>query len=139
MYCWNKEAEFMAPAKLEALQSERLVKTVRHAYDNVPCYKRKFDEAGLKPSDIRGIEDLPNIPFTTKIDFRDNYPFGLFAVPMDQVVRIHASSGTTGKSTVVGYTRNDVANWAEMMARTLGAGGTTNGDIVQSRRRVGSR
>jgi len=132
MYCWNKEAEFMAPAKLEALQSERLVKTVRHAYDNVPCYKRKFDEAGLKPSDIKGIEDLAKIPFTTKIDFRDNYPFGMFAVPMDQVVRIHASSGTTGKSTVVGYTRNDVGNWAEMMARTLGAGGTTKGDVVQN-------
>ncbi len=132
MYCWNKEAECIDPAKLQALQSERLVNTVKHAYSNVPCYKNKFDEIGLKPEDINGIEDLPKIPFTTKLEFRDNYPFGMFAVPMDQVVRIHASSGTTGKSTVVGYTRNDIATWAECMARTLGAGGTNSGDILQN-------
>ena len=98
----------------------------------MPAYKRKFDEIGLKPDDIQGIDDLTRIPFTVKTDFRDNYPFGMFAVPMDQIVRIHASSGTTGKSTVVGYTRGDVEMWAEMMARTLGAGGTTKGDIVQN-------
>lgn len=132
MYCWNKDAEYMEPAKLRALQSERLARTVRHAYANVPCYKKKLDEAGVRPEDIKGVEDLTKIPYTTKLDFRDNYPFGMFAVPMDQVVRIHASSGTTGKSTVVGYTRNDVATWAEMMARTLGAGGTTKGDVLQN-------
>jgi phenylacetate-CoA ligase len=132
MYYWNKEAECMHKDELRALQSWRLVKIVRYAYNNVPCYKRKFDEIGLHPDDIRGIDDLPKIPFTTKLDFRDNYPFGMFAVPMDQVVRVHASSGTTGKSTVVGYTREDIATWAELMARTLGAGGTTKGDIVQN-------
>lgn len=132
MYFWNKEAECIEPAKLRALQSERLVKTVERAYNNVPAYKRNFDKIGLKPQDIKGIEDLSKIPFTTKLDFRDNYPFGMFAVPMDEVVRIHASSGTTGKSTVVGYTRNDIATWSELMARTLGAGGTTKGDIVHN-------
>jgi len=132
MYYWNKEAECMHSDELHALRDWRLVKTVRHAYENVPCYKRKFDEIGLTPEDIKGLSDLNKIPFTTKPDFRDNYPFGMFAVPMDQVVRIHASSGTTGKSTVVGYTRDDVAVWAELMARTLGAGGTTKGDVVQN-------
>lgn len=132
MYYWNQEAECIDRGKLSVLQSERLVNTVKHAYENVPAYKRKFDEIGLKPEDIKGIEDLHKIPFTVKTDFRDNYPFGMFAVPMDQVVRVHASSGTTGKSTVVGYTRNDIQTWAEMMARTLGAGGTTKGDIVQN-------
>lgn len=132
MYYWNKEAECMPKDELRALRDWRLVKTVRHAYENVPCYRRKFDEIGLKPEDISGLRDLSKIPFTTKPDFRDNYPFGMFAVPMDQVVRVHASSGTTGKSTVVGYTRNDVATWAELMARTLGAGGTTKGDVVQN-------
>ncbi len=132
MYYWNKETECMEREKLRALQSERLVKTVKHSYDNVPQYKKRFDEIGLRPEDIRGIEDLAKIPFTGKTDFRGNYPFGMFAVPMDRVVRIHASSVPTGKSTVVGYTREDVATWAELMARTLGAGGTTKGDIVQN-------
>jgi len=118
--------------KLRALQSERLVNTVHHSYENVPAYKKKFDEIGLKPDDIKGIDDLQKIPFTVKTDFRDNYPFGMFAVPMDNIVRVHASSGTTGKSTVVGYTRNDITTWAELMARTLGAGGTTKGDVVQN-------
>lgn len=131
MYYWDKETECMDRAGLRALQSERLVKTVRHAYANVPAYKRKFDEIGLTPDDIKGLDDLSKVPFTVKTDFRDNYPFGMFAVPMDEVVRIHASSGTTGKSTVVGYTRNDIAMWAELMARTLGAGGTTKGDVAQ--------
>ena len=132
MFFWNKEAECLEQSKLRKLQSERLVKTVKHAYSNVQAYKRKFDEVGLKPQDIKGIEDLSKIPFTTKVDFRDNYPFGMFAVPMDEVVRVHASSGTTGKSTVVGYTRGDIATWSELMARTLGAGGTTKGDIVHN-------
>ena len=120
MHYWNREAECMEAGKLRELQNARLVRTVKHAYRNVPAYKKKFDEIGLRPEDIKGVEDLPKIPFTTKVDFRDNYPFGMFAVPMDQVVRVHASSGTTGKSTVVGYTRADIAAWAEMMARTLG-------------------
>jgi len=132
MYFWNREAECMHPDELRAKRDWLLVRTVRHAYEHVPCYKKKFDEAGLKPEHIRTVADLPKIPFTTKADFRDNYPFGMFAVPMEQIVRVHASSGTTGKSTVVGYTRNDVATWAELMARTLGAGGTTKGDVVQN-------
>ncbi len=132
MYYWDKETECMDKAKLRAIQSERLVKTVKHAYANVPAYKNKFNEMGLSPDDIKGLDDLSKLPFTIKTDFRDNYPFGMFAVPMDQVVRVHASSGTTGKSTVVGYTRNDIAMWAEMMARTMGAGGTTKGDIVHN-------
>jgi len=132
MYYWNKDSECMDRDKLRALQSERLVNTVHHSYENVPAYKKKFDEIGLKPDDIKGIDDLQKIPFTVKTDFRDNYPFGMFAVPMDNIVRVHASSGTTGKSTVVGYTRNDITTWAELMARTLGAGGTTKGDVVQN-------
>ncbi len=132
MHYWNRNAECIDRDKLRSIQSERLINTVKHSYEHVPAYKNKFDEIGLKPEDIRGIEDLPKIPFTVKSDFRDNYPFGMFAVSMDQVVRIHASSGTTGKSTVVGYTRGDVEIWAELMARTLGAGGTTKGDIVQN-------
>lgn len=132
MYWWNKEVECMDRSKLLALQGERLARTVRHAYDNVPAYTKKLDTAGIRPDDIRGLQDLYKIPFTVKSDFRDNYPFGMFAVPMEQIVRVHASSGTTGKSTVVGYTSGDVATWAELMARTLGAGGTTRGDIVQN-------
>lgn len=131
MYYWDKETECMDRARLRDLQSERLRKTVKHAYENVTAYKTKFDEIGLKPEDIKDLDDLSKIPFAVKTDFRDNYPFGMYAVPMDDVVRIHASSGTTGKSTVVGYTRNDIATWAELMARTLGAGGTTKKDIVQ--------
>lgn len=132
MYFWNRSAECMHPEELRALRDWLLVRTVRHAYENVAFYRRKFDEVGLRPEHISGVADLTKIPFTTKDDFRENYPFGMFAVPMDQVVRVHASSGTTGKSTVVGYTRNDIEVWAELMARTLGAGGTTKGDIVQN-------
>lgn len=129
---WNREAECMAISQLRELQSERLQRTVRHAYEKVPFYKNKLDEAGVRPEDIRSIADITKLPFTVKDDFRDNYPFGLFAVPMDEVVRIHASSGTTGKQIVVGYTRNDIETWAETMARTLGAGGVRKGDIVQN-------
>jgi phenylacetate-CoA ligase len=132
MYCWNKDAECIDRDKLRELQSERLVNSVRHAYTNSPFYRAKFDEVGLRPEDIRCIDDLPKIPFTCKTDFRDSYPFGMFAVPLDQVVRVHASSGTTGKSVVVGYTRNDIAMWAELMARTLGAGGVTVSDRVHN-------
>jgi len=121
----------MPPRELRALQSQRLSEVVRRAYENVPAYRKKLDEAGLGPRDIRSIADLAKLPFTTKDDLRDNYPFGLFAVPMDKVVRIHASSGTTGKHTVVGYTREDIELWAQVIARTLAAGGTRPGDVAQ--------
>jgi len=104
---------------------------VRRAYENVPFYRSKLDAHGLKPSDIRGLDDIVKLPFTTKDDFRDNYPFGLFAVPLRDIVRVHASSGTTGKPTVVGYTKEDVEIWAETVARTLGCGGGTADDILQ--------
>lgn len=132
MEYWDQEAECIERGQLRELQDKKLVQTVKHAYDNVATYKAKFDEIGLKPEDIKGVDDLCLVPFTTKSDFRDSYPFGMFAVPMSQVVRIHASSGTTGKSTVVGYTKDDISVWAELMARTLGAGNVTAGDIVQN-------
>ena len=126
---YNPEAESMPLDKLRALQSERLIDTVKRVYENIPAYKKKFDEAGIKPEDIKSIDDLHKLPFTYKQDLRDNYPYGLFAVPMEDIVRIHASSGTTGKQTVVGYTRNDLKIWGEVMARTIGAGGVTKKDI----------
>jgi phenylacetate-CoA ligase len=128
---WNQEIETMPRAELERIQTERLRKTVERVYHNVPFYHQKFDQAGIKPEDIKTIKDVQRLPFTTKQDLRDNYPFGLFAVPQDEIVRIQASSGTTGKMTVVGYTKNDIGIWAEVMARTLGAGGVTRKDIVQ--------
>jgi phenylacetate-CoA ligase len=117
-------------AELRALQLERLKWTIAHAYENVPHYRRKFDAAGVKPSDLNALEDLAKFPFTTKADLRDNYPFGLFAVPREKVVRIHASSGTTGKPTVVGYTQRDIDTWATVMARSIRAAGGRAGDIV---------
>ncbi len=130
--CWNEKAELMPPEELRALQSERLRRVVARVYEKVPHYRAKFDEAGVKPSDIRGIEDITRLPFTTKEDLRVTYPFGMFASPMEEVVRIHASSGTTGKSTVVGYTQHDLDVWSEVMARTLAGGGTHRGDFVQN-------
>lgn len=128
---WNQEMETMPRAELQRIQGERLRKTVERVYHNIPFYRRKFDEAGVKPEDIQCVQDVQKLPFTTKQDLRDNYPFGLFAVPQDEVVRIQASSGTTGKMTVVGYTKNDIGIWAEVMARTMGSGGVTRKDIVQ--------
>ncbi len=128
---WNQEMETMPRAELQRIQGERLRKTVERVYHNIPFYRRKFEEAGVKPEDIKCVQDVQKLPFTTKQDLRDNYPFGLFAVPQDEVVRIQASSGTTGKMTVVGYTKNDIGIWAEVMARTMGAGGVTRKDIVQ--------
>jgi phenylacetate-CoA ligase len=116
---------------LQLLQSERLRKTVRRCYENVPHYRRAFDAIGLLPGDIRTVEDLARIPFTVKDDLRDNYPCGLFAVPMTDVVRLHASSGTTGKCIIVGYTRSDLDVWAEAMARTFSAGGVGTDDVIQ--------
>ena len=120
----------MPREQMRELQGKRLADCVRRVYENVPTYKKKLDEAGIQPGDISCIDDLRKLPFTYKQDLRDNYPFGLFAVPMDRVVRIHASSGTTGKQTVVGYTKNDLEIWSEGIARTLTAGGVTNKDIV---------
>lgn len=126
---YNEAAETMPHEKLRELQSERLREMVKRAYEKIPMYRERFDSLGLSPDDIKSIDDLKKLPFTTKQDLRDNYPFGLFAVPMDEIVRIHASSGTTGKQTVVGYTENDMKLWGEVMARTLGAGGVTKSDI----------
>jgi phenylacetate-CoA ligase len=116
---------------LRIVQSERLRETVERVYFNVPYYRNKMQEAGLGPETIHSIDDLQKLPFTTKQDLRDNYPFGLFAVPMSEIVRIHASSGTTGKPTVVGYTRNDISTWSEVMARTLTAAGANRHDFIQ--------
>ncbi len=107
----------------QALQTQRLAWSLKHAYDNVEAYKKKFDAAGVHPSDFKRLEDIAKFPFTTKADLRDNYPFGMFAVPQDRIVRIHASSGTTGKPTVVGYTQKDIDNWADLMARSIRASG----------------
>jgi phenylacetate-CoA ligase len=122
--------ETAAPAALRALQLERLQWSLQHAYHNVPHYRKKFDAAGVKPGDCRSLEDLARFPFTTKADLRDTYPFGMFAVPMDRIVRIHASSGTTGKPTVVGYTAKDIDTWAQLMARSIRAAGARPGDKV---------
>ncbi len=116
--------------ELRALQLRRLQWTLRHAYQHSPVYQAKFDAAGVHPDDCRSLADLAKFPFTTKNDLRDSYPFGMFAVPREQVVRIHASSGTTGKPTVVGYTRNDITTWASVVARSIRAAGARPGDIV---------
>jgi phenylacetate-CoA ligase len=116
--------------EITALQLQRLRWTLRHAYDNVPFYRRRFDEAGVHPEDCRELADLAGFPFTVKQDFRDNYPFGLLAVPREQVARIHGSSGTTGKPTVVGYTLRDVDTWADLVARSIRASGGRPGDLV---------
>jgi len=129
---FNIEVETLPREEIEALQLRRLKETVERVYATVPFYRRKFDEAGVAPSDVKCLKDLERLPFTTKADLRDNYPYGMFAVPMDNVVRIQASSGTTGKSTVVGYTARDIRMWAELMARALAAGGTTRGDIIHN-------
>lgn len=128
---WNEPKECMSRDELTALQSARLVKVVDRVYHNVPFYRRKMQELGLELGDIRGIEDLEKLPFTTKQDLRDNYPFGLFAVPQSEIVRIHASSGTTGKATVVGYTRRDLEIWSECVARCFTMSGITRDDIIQ--------
>ena len=116
--------------ELQDLQLRRLKWSLEHAYANVGCYRKKFDEAGVHPSDLKELSDLSNFPLTDKRDFRDNYPFGMFAVPMDQVVRIHASSGTTGKPVVVGYTRNDIDTWSGVVARSIRAAGGTHRDKI---------
>ena len=128
---WNKEYECMPREEMTALQSERLVKLVKYMYERVPFYRKKMEEVGLTPDDIKGIEDITKLPFTTKDDLRDNYPFGLFAVPNSEIVRVHASSGTTGKATVVGYTRGDLDIWSECVARCMTMAGVTKDDVIQ--------
>ncbi len=118
--------------EIRKLQLDRLKWSVRHAYENVPMYKQRFDEAGVHPEDLQTLGDLAKFPFTYKNDLRDNYPFGLFAVPREQIIRLHASSGTTGKPTVVGYTQGDIDNWADLVARSLRASGLRKGDIVHN-------
>src|SRR6476661_983206 len=115
--------------ELRALQLDRMRWSLRHAYDNVGHYREVFDAAGVTPDDLAGLADLARFPFTAKADLRANYPFGMFAVPREQVVRVHASSGTTGKPTVVGYTREDIDTWSELMARSIRAAGGRPGDI----------
>ncbi|NLI33925.1 MAG: phenylacetate--CoA ligase [Deltaproteobacteria bacterium] len=129
---YNMEFETLPREALEAIQLRRLRATVERVNATVPFYRKRFREAGIVPADIQTLNDLQRLPFTTKIDLRDNYPFGMFAVPMDNVVRIHASSGTTGKPTVVGYTARDIETWAELMARSLSAGGASRGDIIHN-------
>ena len=124
--------EIASVDEIRALQLERLKWSVRHAYDNVAMFKQRFDEAGVHPDDLQQLSDLAKFPFAYKNDLRDNYPFGLFAVPRDQIIRIHASSGTTGKPTVVGYTKGDIDNWADLGARSLRAAGLRRGDMVHN-------
>ena len=127
----NPAMECMDRESMKKLQLERLQKTVKTCYDKVPFYRKKFDKMGIKPEDIKSLEDITKLPFTTKYDLRDEYPFGLNAVPMDQIVRVHASSGTTGKPVVGTYTKNDIDNWAEGAARVLAVGDVGPGDVVQ--------
>lgn len=129
---YNEEYETMPRQALEALQLKRLQKQIARIYATVPYYAAKMDEAGVKPEDIKTLADIQKLPFTTKEDLRKNYPFGLFTVPMDEVVRIHASSGTTGQPTVVGYTKKDIKGWAEIMARCLNAAGAQASDIIHN-------
>ena len=123
--------ECMTREELRALQSERLVKVVKRVYDNVEIYRKKMDEAGVKPSDIKSIDDITKLPFTVKHDLRESYPFNFFSAPKSEIIRVHASSGTTGKLTVVGYTQNDIDLWADMCARCMKMTGCDNNSIVQ--------
>ena len=128
---WNERIECATREEMRIIQSERLCETVRRIYHNVPYFRKKMQELGLTANDIQSVDDLHKLPFTTKIDLRDNYPFGLFTVPMSEIVRLHASSGTTGKPTVVGYTRKDIQMWSEVVTRSLCMAGVHRNDIVQ--------
>ncbi len=129
---FNEEFETLPRAALEALQLKRLQNTVARVYANVPFYRQSFDAAGIRPEDIKTLADLKRLPFTTKQNMRDSYPYSLFAAPMEEIVRIHASSGTTGKPTVVGYTQKDIENWSELMARSFVTAGVHKGDIIHN-------
>lgn len=128
---WNETIECASRDEMMSIQSERLIRTVQKIYHNIPSYRAKMQEKGLVPGDIRNVDDIAKLPFTEKTDLRDNYPFGMFTVPMSEIVRLHASSGTTGKPTVVGYTRNDLQMWAEVVTRSLNMAGVHKNDIVQ--------
>lgn len=128
---WEPDKETISREELEQLQLERLESTLNRVYMNVPFYRRRFDELGINIEDIQSLDDIRRLPFTTKNDLRDHYPYGMFAVPLREVVRIHASSGTTGMSTVVGYTKNDLKTWSNLVARVLTAGGITKDDVIQ--------
>ncbi len=128
---YNKKMETMKREKLQRLQLKRLQKIVKYAYEKVPFYKKKYDEAGVKPSDIKTLKDIEKLPFVTKTDLRDNYPYGMLSVPLSDIARIHASSGTSGKPTVVTYTKEDMEVWTECVARLVAAAGGQKGDIVQ--------
>jgi phenylacetate-CoA ligase len=129
---FEPDIETLSVDALRALQEERLVQAVRYAYERVPMYRKRFEESRITPDDIKGLDDLPKIPFTVKNDLRDHYPYGILAVPREEIIRFHASSGTTGKRTVVGYTRRDLDTWNRLMARTYAAAGVGKGDIVQN-------
>lgn len=128
---WNEKIECASRDEMDAIQSERLIQTVKRIYHSNESYRKKMQEKGLVPGDIKSIRDISKLPFTIKSDLRDNYPFGMFTVPMSEIVRVHASSGTTGKPTVVGYTRNDLQMWAEVVTRSLAMAGVHKNDIVQ--------
>src|SRR5262249_47476494 len=131
-FMFERAAETMSRGELAALQIQRLQATVERAYNNVPHVRRNLDAAGVNPEQIKTLTDIARVPFTTKADVRDNFPFGLFAVPREQVLRLHASSGTTGKPTVVGYTRADLDHWSDLMARSLACMGAQPGDIFHN-------
>lgn len=128
---YDSKIEQMSRDEMTALQTERLVKAVAYAYERVPLYKERFDEIGLKPADIKELSDITKLPFTVKTDLRDNYPYGLLAVPMSEIVRVHASSGTSGKPTVVAYTKDDLDMWSDCMARLIVAAGGNSDDVAQ--------
>src|SRR5512136_3260802 len=131
MEIWDRTYECMPREELEQLQLERLQATLNRVYKTVTCYRNKFNELGIDPEDIQSLDDLGKLPFTTKEDLRLNYPYGMFAVPLREVVRIHSSSGTTGKPTVVGYTKNDIKTWSNLVARFMTSAGVTRDDVVQ--------
>jgi len=128
---WNQDIECASREQMREIQSQRLVTMVARIYNSVPFYRAKLKQKGIAPGDIKSVDDLKHLPFTLKTDLRDNYPFGLLAVPQSEIVRIHASSGTTGKPTVVGYTRNDIDMWSEVVARSLTMAGITRNDLIQ--------
>ena len=131
MPIWNSKIEKMDRAEMDQLQLERLQATVNRAYRDVPFYHRKFEQLGIAPEDVQSLADLQKLPFTTKDDLRDGYPYEMFAVPLREIVRIHSSSGATAKPIVVGYTKNDLKHWAELVARVMSAAGVTKDDVVQ--------
>src|SRR5262244_3496090 len=139
IYMFDRAAETMPRDALVALQTQRLKHTLEHAYANVPAVRRKLDAAGVEPDDLKTLADIARFPFTVKADLRDNFPFGLFAMPREKLLRLHASSGTTGKPTVVGYSKGDLDTWSDLMARSMACGGARPGDRAPGRAAQGFR